>query len=115
MFYARDIPEPMKKQEVAAILRRELQAAAAIRNSSKGDAATLAATTALKRFQAARMALTHADLLASRESGPAARFFLNDLYGTKDLTQRDADLERIIPMMERILPMAGLKTIADAI
>lgn len=40
---------------------------------------------------------------------------MNDLYGTEDLTQRDADLVRVVPAMERMLPATALKTIAEAI
>lgn len=61
------------------------------------------------------MARTHADLLSQPESQAAARFFLDDLYGTGDLTQRDADLERVVPAMERLLPASALKTVAEAI
>ena len=38
----------------------------------------------------------HADLLASSEFGPAAKVLSVELYSTEDLTQRDADIERVI-------------------
>ena len=105
----------MKKQNLVATLRRELQAVAIIRDAAKNNVATFAAMSALKRFQSARMVITHADLLASCESRAAAQFFLSDLYGVRDLTQRDADIERIVPMMERLLPLPALQTITEAI
>lgn len=105
----------MKKQEVSAALRRNLQAVVVARQVAGSDAAGAAARCALKRFQAERMASTHADLLAARQTGQAARFFLSDLYGAEDLTQRDADVERIVPMLERMLPLPVLATIAEAI
>jgi hypothetical protein len=58
---------------------------------------------------------THADFLASPESCATAQFFLNDLYNSDDLTQRDANLARIVPMIERVLPAAALRTISDAV
>lgn len=105
----------MDKQDINAALRRELTRAAAIRQASKNDAAMRATILAIKKFQSERMASTHADLLQSAESHSAAEFFLTDLYGTRDLTQRDADIERIIPVMARLLPEQALQTIADAL
>ncbi|MGE5621590.1 MAG: FFLEELY motif protein [Bacillota bacterium] len=105
----------MKKQEAMAVIRRELEAVAAERRSARGEPAAYAARIALRQFQSQRMACTHADLLRDPESHAAARFFLDDLYGTEDLTQRDADLERVVPAMERLLPVSALKTVAEAI
>ncbi|WP_292934468.1 hypothetical protein [Noviherbaspirillum sp.] len=105
----------MEKSEIIAILRRELETVVAERRVAKANPAMNAARTALRQFQSQRMARTHADLLAEKETGPAARFFLSDLYGPYDLTERDANLERIIPTMERLLPAAALETVAEAV
>lgn len=58
----------------------------------------------LKRFQAARFAGTYADLLASRDYAPAARFFLEELYGDRDYAERDAQFARIAPAVEKLFP-----------
>jgi hypothetical protein len=58
----------------------------------------------LKEWQAARLARTYADLLASRATDPAAEFFLSDLYGPKDFRSRDEELARVVPIMVRVLP-----------
>lgn len=105
----------MKKQDIVVRLRRDLQAAAVERLVAAKDPEAAAARVALRRFQSARMTQTHADLLADPHMRDAARFFLDDLYGTHDFTQRDADIERIIPMMEKLLPASALQTIAEAI
>jgi len=70
---------------------------------------------ALKHWQSQRLARTHADLLASERFHDAARFFLEDLYGTKDFSQRDAELARVIPLLARSLPDQALGTLADAV
>src|SRR4051812_6232019 len=103
------------KQKIIAGIRRELEAVIAERRSASSDPAAHASRIALRRFQSLRMARTHADLLADAKSRAAAQFFLNDLYGTEDLTRRDADLERVVPAMERVLPATALKTVAEAI
>lgn len=105
----------MNKQEIVETIRSELASVIAERSVVVTDPAVGAARLALRRFQSERMAATHADLLSNPESFAAAQFFLSDLYGTEDLTRRDADLERVIPSMERLLPLAALKTVAEAI
>lgn len=105
----------MTKEETVALLRRELESVTAERRAAKDNPAAHAARVALRSFQAKRMAQTHADWLAASQSSAAAIFFLNDLYGPDDLTQRDANLERVIPTMERLLPVSALEAIVDAV
>lgn len=57
----------------------------------------------------------HRDLLESKRYGPAAQFFLTDLYGPGDCARRDADVMRVMPTAERLLPESGLKVLAQAI
>lgn len=79
------------------------------------DPLTRAWVHALKAWQAQRLARTHREQLDDPRHAAAARFFLDDLYGAKDFSQRDAELSRIVPMMVRLLPDAALATIADAV
>ena len=105
----------MEKHELVATLRANLQALAQQRSAARRDPAIQAARLALQQFQSARMARSHADLLAAPESAAAARFFLDDLYGEQNVIQRDADLERVLPTMERLLPLPALMAVAEAI
>ena len=41
--------------------------------------------------------------------------FRSELYGDVDMTARDADVLRILPVMTRMLPDAALQTIRDAL
>jgi hypothetical protein len=59
---------------------------------------------AVKAFQQSRLAATHADLLADPRCAPAARFFLDELYGPQDFTQRDAEFARVVPALVRLFP-----------
>jgi hypothetical protein len=65
----------------------------------------------LKRYQQARFARTHADLLAHPRFGQAASFFLADLYGPQDFTQRDAQFARIVPALVRMFPQDIVATV----
>lgn len=67
---------------------------------------------ALARFQADRLSATHYDLLESERFGPAAGFFLTDLYGDRDYSPRDEDMERVYPVMIRMMPRGALESIA---
>jgi hypothetical protein len=63
-------------------------------------------------WQARRLSHTHQDLLASPRYGPPTTYFMTDLYGEQDFTARDEGVERIYPMLARLLPASALKTIA---
>lgn len=67
---------------------------------------------AIKRYQQRRFAHTYADLLASPRYGAAARFFLDELYGPGDFTQRDAQFARVVPALARIFPQEIVETVA---
>jgi len=105
----------MQKQELVRTLEQQLRAVKAERQAARREPALLAARTALKRYQSARLGRTHADLLAAPDTHDAAVFFLEELYGAHDLSQRDVDLERIIPTMQRMLSYEALHTITEAI
>ncbi len=106
---------PMNKPEIIARLRRDLSAVVTERRRAKADPAVSAARIALREFQVQRMARSHADLLANPGTGSAARFFLSELYGPYDVTRRDANFERVLPSMERLLPVAALEAVAEAV
>ncbi len=69
----------------------------------------------LRAWQAARLAKTHADLLASPQFSIAATFFLSDLYGPKDFSERDTEMEKVLPIMTTMLPVSGLRTLLLAV
>ena len=105
----------MKKANLAKKLEEQLRLVAEERRAAKREPALLAARVALKRYQSARLAQTHADLLANPNTRDAAQFFLEELYGSHDLSQRDLDLERIIPTLQKMLSYESLHTITEAI
>ena len=96
-------------------LLRAAAEVASLRAGIAADARLRAWSVALKRWQSTRLAATHADLLAEPRHREAARFFLDDLYGAKDFSQRDAELGHVIPVLARSLPNSALATLADAV
>jgi hypothetical protein len=104
----------MTKEKILSPLEMQLRDARLERQAAERDPALQSARLALKTFQSARLARSHADLLAAPDTHHAVLFFLEELYGTHDLSQRDTDLERIAPTMQRVLPADALQTITDA-
>lgn len=69
----------------------------------------------LRRWQAARLQRSFARFLRDPRRAAAAEFFLSDVYGDRDFTRRDADIARVMPTMQKLLPKVLLGTVADAI
>ena len=69
----------------------------------------------LRRWQAERLEASFDRFLHDPQRRPAAQFFLTDVYNDRDFSRRDADIARVLPGMQRLLPAALLGTLADAI
>jgi hypothetical protein len=70
-----------------------------------------AAVTAVKAYQQLRFSQTHADLLASRRYGAASRFFLDELYGPRDFSERDTQFARVVPALVKLFPQDITNTV----
>lgn len=69
----------------------------------------------VRRWQAQRLETSFDRFLSDPSRRPAAQFFLSDVYNDHDFSRRDADIARVLPMMQRLLPATLLATVADAI
>lgn len=79
-----------------------------LRDAGLGDA-----VAEVKRFQHARFASTYGDLMAQSRYVGAARFFLEDLYGPTDFTDRDEQFARIVPALVRLFPGEIVHTVSE--
>lgn len=68
----------------------------------------------VQRWQRHRLDASYADLRASARYRPACDFFLDELYGGRDVHERDRQLERAAPVMRRFLPEHLLAAVGDA-
>jgi hypothetical protein len=98
-----------------ADLKRFLAEARDLRLAAAADPVRGQRRDRLRAWQAARLAKTHADLLASPQFNIAATFFLSDLYGPKDFSERDTEMEKVLPIMTTMLPVSGLRTLLLAV
>lgn len=96
-------------------LQRRLACHQALHDPAREPRNRLATLPALRRWQAQRLERSFRGFLADPRMAPAARFFLTDVYGDHDFSRRDADIARVLPTMQRLLPAALLDIVADAI
>ena len=92
-------------------MRRHLERLKALRGAGATRTA-LDRIAAVKRWQTSRLIKTYADLAANPRYRAATAFFVEDLYGPKDFSARDAAMLRIVPVMTRVLPAKAVESAA---
>ena len=70
---------------------------------------------AVKQFQAERLRATYPDLLASNRYREPCEFFLEELYGAHDFDRRDAEAQRVVPKLAKMLPARAVETLLLAV
>ena len=105
----------MPRPSTSSRLERRLAAHQALHDPVQEPRNGLRWLPELRRWQATRLRGSFAHFLEDPARRPAAEFFLDDVYGDRDFTRRDADIARVLPMMQRLLPEKLLGTVADAI
>ena len=94
-------------------IREHLGQVAQLRAARGADPELARRAAAIKAYQHARFRHDYAALIDSPRHGAATRFFLDDLYGPVDFGDRDAQFERIVPAMARLLPKDVMHTVAE--
>jgi hypothetical protein len=90
--------------EAARTIRDAVRKVAELRQSAGSDPHLRQALGDVKRLQSPRFSGTYADLLRGGTYASAARFFLQELYGERDYTQRDEQFARIAGAIEKLFP-----------
>ena len=88
-----------------------LQSVAVERQRRQEDPSLEARVRAVKSYQHARFESSYADLLAQPRYAAATRFFLDDLYGPRDFSERDVQFIRIVPALVRLFPQPIVRTV----
>ena len=86
------------------LILQHLGAVRVERAARAADATLAERVIHVKRYQQSRFSLTYADLLGHPRYAGASQFFLDDLYGPGDFSQRDAQFARIVPALVRLFP-----------
>lgn len=85
----------------------------AVREACARDPGLAAALHAIKSLQSRRFAATYADLLQRPGMAQPARFFLDELYGERDFSQRDTQFSRIATTLDRLFPDSVVETAVE--
>lgn len=88
----------------AHTLRAAMDQVFALRARAAAEPEWGQAVSAIKRLQARRFHGSYADLLHSADYGAASRFFLDELYGERDYSERDTQFARIAGGLAAVLP-----------
>ena len=96
--------------DAAQTIRDSIADVTALRLHRTGDPVLGAAVGTVKTLQARRFRGTYADLMGSPSFGPAARFFLEELYSDTDYTDRDLQFGRIAGTLQTMFPQPVVNT-----
>ena len=98
------------RARLAALVARYRRA----RSRLDADPALGERVRALAEFQSSRLAQTYADLRGEERHRAAIDFFLADLYGPQDLSERDRQMLAALDKLQRFLPAGALEALAGA-
>lgn len=98
-----------------AFMAERLNRVRMLRGERNADPSLRARVEAIKRYQHRRFTHDYSALLSEPRYSQAANFFLGELYGPVDFTDRDAEFERVLPWMARLLPESLMRTVDDLI
>ncbi len=68
----------------------------------------------IQTWQRQRLAKTYVDLISQQRYSAAGDFFLDELYGGLHFRERDQEMERVLPVMARVLRDDMLLVMAEA-
>lgn len=86
-------------------IRQQLDRVSHLRTQARSGGLSTAVHD-IKQLQARRFRASYADFLSDRRHAPASAFFLDELYGEHDFSERDAQFGRIASAIERLFPEA---------
>jgi hypothetical protein len=96
--------------EAAQTIRTAVARVTELRAREAAQPAVREAVHAVKSLQARRFAATYRDMMAGGPFAAPARFFLDELYSSKDYSARDAQFSRIAGAIEKFFPEAVVET-----
>jgi len=105
----------MSRTDAGNLLRQTLDDLATARCAERDARNRHPKLQPLKQWQQDRLARSFTSLSESPRYGPAAAFFISDLYGVDDVRWRDRDVARVLPTMVRWLPEKALLALNGAL
>ena len=96
--------------DAAQTIRHAVAKIVAVRAEHVSSPRLALAISEVKKFQTRRFTKTYADILTQGPYQPAAKFFLEELYGEKDYAQRDLQFSRIAGAVQKLMPKSAVAT-----
>ncbi len=75
----------------------------------------MATIRSVQAWQCKRLLASHQHMYQQKRFKPAVEFFIDELYGHNDFSQRDQDIARVVPKMSTCLPQKALQSLASAL
>jgi hypothetical protein len=69
----------------------------------------------LQAWQCKRLLVSHSDMMEQKRFQAAMQFFVDELYGPKDFSQRDQEVAKVVPKMAKLLPDQALRSLESAL
>jgi len=96
--------------DASHIIRAAVAEVESLRQAAARRPTLALAVASVKCFQSRRFEHSYADLLRGGPYQAAAKFFLDELYGDTDYTERDSQFGRIAGAIQRLLPKPAVAT-----
>lgn len=97
-------------EDAARFIRASVGIVEHLRLAVAADQRLAMALASVKRYQSKRFEHNYRDLIVGGPYQNAVRFFLDELYGLTDYSNRDAQFARIAGAIDRLLPKLAVET-----
>lgn len=104
-----------QKKSVAKRFRTLLEETSRLTRARVDGGGLNTAQQVLTTWQCSRLSSTYADLSAQKRYTKAVDFFLTDLYGPLDFSQRDDDIRRVYPIMVNVLSAEAIHSLGQGL
>jgi hypothetical protein len=103
------------EQSIPARLSDALSRVIALRENFEAHPELALPWKEVKHWQSERLRRTYPDLFSQPRYQVAGEFFLNEIYGARDFSQRDREALRVVPKLARMLPERAVETLLLAV
>lgn len=107
--------QPLNKdQELISSIKNNIIIAKHYRKTVALDTQLTISKIQLQNYQINKLKKTHEALLNHPNTQKAANFFIDEIYNTNTIKKRDNDIEKLVPMLNKVFPRAALEIISNA-
>lgn len=105
----------MQKEELFKLLHTKVEELKLARTFNQDNSSFVNTKKQVKVYQIKHIEADNQDFIKDFNAKGALNFFLEEIYGTKDLSKRDEEVERFISTMEKLISKDTLEVIFNAV